>query len=70
MIKHTQTIRRQKPTSCLIVYDHFVRLALWSIKELTLIDQSHPAFDKRKKDGENRQNVMFCRHSCKPAVSL
>ena len=25
---NTQTIRRQKPTSCLIVFDHFVGLVL------------------------------------------
>ena len=28
MIKHNQTIRLQKPTNCLSVFDHFVRLAL------------------------------------------
>ena len=28
MVKHTQTIRRQKPTNCLSVFDHFVGLAL------------------------------------------
>ena len=28
MVKHTQTIRRQKPTNSLSVFDHFVRLAL------------------------------------------
>ena len=28
MVKHTETIRRQKPTSCLSVFDHFVELAL------------------------------------------
>ena len=28
MIKHTQTIRRQKATNCLSVFDHFVKLAL------------------------------------------
>ena len=27
MVKHTQTVRRQKPTNCLSVFDHFVRLA-------------------------------------------
>ena len=27
MVKHTQTIRRQKPTNCLIVFDNFVGLA-------------------------------------------
>ena len=28
MVKHTQTIRRQQPTNCLTVFDHFVGLAL------------------------------------------
>ena len=28
MVKHTQIIRRQKPTNCVIVFDHFLRLAL------------------------------------------
>ena len=27
MVKHTQTIRRQKPTNFLNVFDHFVGLA-------------------------------------------
>ena len=28
IVKHTQTIRRQKPTNCLSVFGHFVGLAL------------------------------------------
>ena len=28
MVKQTQTIRRQQPTNCLSVFDHFVGLAL------------------------------------------
>ena len=28
MVKHTQTIRRQTPTNCLSVFDHFVGLVL------------------------------------------
>ena len=28
MVKHTQTIRRQEPTNCLSVLDHFAGLAL------------------------------------------
>ena len=28
MVKHTKTIRRQKPSNCLSVFDHFVKLAL------------------------------------------
>ena len=27
MVKHTQTIRRQRPTNCLSVFEHFVELA-------------------------------------------
>ena len=26
MVQHTQTIRRQQPTNCLSVFDHFVKL--------------------------------------------
>ena len=33
MVKHIQTIRRQKPTNCVSVFDNFVGLAL---KGLTL----------------------------------
>ena len=33
MVKHTQAIRRQKPTHCLMVFDQFVGLAL---KKLTV----------------------------------
>ena len=32
MVKHTQTIRRQKPTNCLSVFDHFVGLALKGLR--------------------------------------
>ena len=32
MVKHTQTIRQQKPTNCLSVFDHFVGLALKWLK--------------------------------------
>ena len=28
MVKHTQTIRRQKPRNCLSMFDHFVKLVL------------------------------------------
>ena len=28
MVKHTQKIRRQQPTNCLTVSDHFVKVAL------------------------------------------
>ena len=32
MVKHTQTVRRQKPTKCLIVFYHFVGLVLKGLK--------------------------------------
>ena len=32
MVKHTQTIRRQKPTNCLSVFNHFVGLALKGLR--------------------------------------
>ena len=33
MVKHTQKIRRQKPTNCLGVFDHFVKLELKDLKQ-------------------------------------
>ena len=32
MVKHTQTIRGQKPTNCLNEFDHFLGLALKGLK--------------------------------------
>ena len=32
MVKQTQTIRRQKSTNCLSVFDHFVELALKGLR--------------------------------------
>ena len=32
IVKHTQTIRRQQPTNCLSMFDHFVELALKGLK--------------------------------------
>ena len=34
MVKHTQAIRRQQPTNCLNVFDHFARFALKGFKSL------------------------------------
>ena len=28
LVKHTQAIRQQKPTTCLSVFDHFVRVKI------------------------------------------
>ena len=38
MVKHTQTIRRQKPTNCLSGFDHFLWLAIEELK-LFLVTQ-------------------------------
>ena len=38
MVIHTQSIRRQQPTNCLNVLDHFVRLRLKGLKEFKLIN--------------------------------
>ena len=32
IVKHTQTIRRQQPTNCLSMFDHFGGLALKGLK--------------------------------------
>ena len=32
MVKHIETIRRQQPTNCLSVFDHFVVLALKGLR--------------------------------------
>ena len=34
MVKHNQTIRRQKPMNCLSVFDHFVGLPLKGLMEI------------------------------------
>ena len=40
MVKYTQTIRRQQPTNCLSVLDHFVGLVLKGLKSLSLLQSS------------------------------
>ena len=37
MVKHTQTIRRELPTNCLSVFDHFVGLALKGLNKVKII---------------------------------
>ena len=34
MVKHTQTIRRQKPTNCLSVFDYFAELVFKGLNRL------------------------------------
>ena len=47
MVKHTQTVRRQKPTNCLSVFDHFVRLALKELMEKKQNNNPIPIYHKR-----------------------
>ena len=44
MVKHTQTIRRQKSMNCLRVFDHFVGLALKRLRNTFPIHWSLDAF--------------------------
>ena len=37
MVKHVQTIRLQKPTNCLSVFDHFVGLSLNRLRNVVLL---------------------------------
>ena len=55
MVKYTQTNRRQQPTNCLSVFDHFVRLALKGLnsylkKEAHLFHEIKKIFKLRLKD--------------------
>ena len=36
MVKHTKTIRRQQPTNCFSVLEHFVRFALKGLRNYTV----------------------------------
>ena len=40
MVKHAQTIRRQKAINCLSVFDHFVGLALKGLIVVSLLQMS------------------------------
>ena len=42
MVKHIQAIRRQKPTNCLSVFDHFVGLWLKGLKNALDIARNVP----------------------------
>ena len=64
MVKHTQNIRRQHPTNCLSVFDHFVRLA---IKGLSFaLHFKDPRFNQEvdKKTGYNTKSIL-----CMPVKS-
>ena len=53
MAKHTQTIRRQQPTNCFRMFDHFVGLAL---KELNT-PQNVITFLTKQSPGSNYTEV-------------
>ena len=44
MIKHTQTIRQQKPTNCLSAFDHLVGLAPKGLNSFRAASQSFLIF--------------------------
>ena len=46
MVKHTQTIRRQQPTNCLSMFDHFVGLVVKGLKMLIAQERSSRKFLK------------------------
>ena len=56
MVKQTQTIRRQQPTNCLSVFDHFVRLVLKGLKAAL---KKLEAFNFIKKDFIAGVSVSF-----------
>ena len=47
MIKHTQAIRRQQPTNCLKVFDHFVGLALKGLISMHITEALSNKFKSR-----------------------
>ena len=48
MVKYTQIIRRQQPTNCLSVFDHFVGLVpkglIWHIQALLIYLEDKPTY--------------------------
>ena len=60
MVKHAQTIRRQKPTNCLSVFDHFVELALKVLKnnaKNTLVNFNQKQKTQAPKFGCNDRSI-------------
>ena len=41
MVKHTQVIRRQKPTNCLSVFDHFLGLTVKVLKNICKVSDEY-----------------------------
>ena len=57
MVKHTQTIRQQQPTNCLIVFDHFVELVLKELKKIDTTISEYKVYYKQP--GDLRKNSQL-----------
>ena len=76
MVKHTQTIRRQKPTNCFSVFDHFVVLALKGltyflkllVNQITSFFHQHyfqmEQVDKEIDQQESKRMRLFASYEC------
>ena len=58
MVEHSQTIRRQNPTNCLSVFDHFVGLAL---KGLRLVNLKQTKFLNKFEPKSKLNELNVCR---------
>ena len=59
MVRHTQTTRRQKPTNCLSVFDHFMGLALKELKHSNLYKVKKNLKKERQKE---KINIVVYQH--------
>ena len=61
MVKHTQTIRRQQPTNCLSVFDHFVGLALKGWFRINYTITIIQTLTKRILTTRSSRSEVFCK---------
>ena len=71
VVKHIQTIRRQKPTNCLSVFDHFVGLAFKGLslpqhKQIRYYNQILLSGTWRVHPHEHKVTVLQCLSFVKP----
>ena len=60
MVKHTQTIRRQNPTNCLSLFDHFVELMLKGLNDWKIFRQIRNKLKQKIKETEETKK-NFCK---------
>ena len=76
MVKHTQTIHRQKPTNCLRVFDHFLKLALKGLRNrlsevtLLIIDELSMVSSDLWADIDSMLGEIFMMFTEKPFAGL